>query len=73
MQFLCECSDTECVEQIELTAEEYESVREGPTQFALAPGHENGTIEQIVLETERFIMVEKLVAEEFLERVDPRN
>ena len=72
MQFVCECGDTECVEHIELTAEEYESVRAEPTHFALAPAHENGTIEEIILETERFIVVEKVVAEEFFEHTDPR-
>ena len=73
IQFLCECSRTECVEQIELTTHEYESVRAEPTQFALAPGHDNDAIERVILQTERYVVVDKFVAEEFLEQADPRS
>jgi hypothetical protein len=73
MQFLCECSDTECLEYIELTVEEYEEIREEPTHFALTAGHENGSVEKTAWETDRFVVVEKLVAEELLERTDPRT
>jgi hypothetical protein len=48
-------------------------VRDEPTYFAVAPGHEDGTVERSVLETERFVIVEKLVSEELLERTDPRR
>jgi hypothetical protein len=44
-----------------------------PTHFALRAGHENGSIEKTVWETERYVVVEKLVAEELLERTDPRS
>ena len=44
-----------------------------PTHFALMAGHENGSIEKTAWETERFVVVEKLVAEELLERTDPRS
>jgi hypothetical protein len=73
IQVVCECSDPECLEHIELTREEYEEVREEPTHFALMAGHENGSIEKTVWETERFVVVEKVVAEELLEQTDPRS
>jgi hypothetical protein len=38
LEFLCECGRLDCIEHIELTAPEYESVRAEPDQFALAPG-----------------------------------
>lgn len=31
--FLCECPDPSCTEIVELTLEEYEEIREGPTRF----------------------------------------
>jgi hypothetical protein len=73
IQFLCECSGPECLENIELTGEEYEEIRREPTFFALVAGHENGSIEKTVWETDRFVVVEKLVAEELLEQTDPRS
>ena len=73
IQVVCECSDRECIEHIELTREEYEEAREEPTHFALTAGHENGSIEKTIWETERFVVVEKVVAEDLLEQTDPRS
>lgn len=73
LEFLCECADADCVEHIDLTRQEYEEVRAEPTHFAIMPGHENGSVEKNVWETDRFVVVEKLVAERFLERTDPRG
>jgi hypothetical protein len=60
LEFLCECGHVECVEHIELTREEYEEVRAEPTHFVLMPGHENGSVERVIAETKRFVVVEKL-------------
>jgi hypothetical protein len=38
--FICECAEPSCRELVQLTLEEYERVREEPTRFFLAPGHE---------------------------------
>jgi hypothetical protein len=73
LQILCECADPECLEHVDLTREEYEEIREEPTHFALRAGHENGSLEKTVWETERFVVVEKFAAEELLERTDPRS
>jgi hypothetical protein len=73
LEFLCECGMLDCVEKIELTAPEYESVRAEPDHFALAPGHDDGSVESVLLETERFVIVEKFVAEGLLESTDPRS
>ena len=70
---MCECSDPECLEHIEVTGEEYEEIRAESTHFALTAGHENDSIEKTVWETERFVVVEKVVAEDLLERTDPRS
>ena len=73
LEFLCECDKSDCIERIELTAPEYESVRAEPDQFALAPGHKDGTVESVILETERFVIVQKLVARELAEETDARS
>src|SRR5581483_2357689 len=39
-RFLCECSNVDCNLQVPLTVPEYEMVREDPTQFVVAPGHD---------------------------------
>jgi hypothetical protein len=39
----------------------------------LKAGHENGSIEKTVWETDRFVVVEKVLAEDLLGRTDPRS
>ena len=73
MEFLCECSELQCDERVELTLQEYEEVRLEATHFLVRPGHENGRVEAVVWSTERFAVVEKDVARELLEVTDPRN
>jgi hypothetical protein len=47
-QFVCECSDSGCVEKVLLTRAEYADVRDYPTRFFLVPGHENETVDRVV-------------------------
>jgi hypothetical protein len=74
ISFVCECSDTDCMRQIPLTREEYERVREVPTRFAIAPGHEIPDIERVVEQSSRYFMVEKVEASGVLAaETDPRR
>jgi hypothetical protein len=58
--FVCECSRAGCSEAIELTVEEYESVRGDPTHFFVVPGHEDGRVDDgIVRRQERYTVVRK--------------
>jgi hypothetical protein len=61
LDWLCECADTDCVEQISMTLAEYGDVRANPLQFAVAPGptHVVPDAENIVVRSERFWVVEK--------------
>jgi hypothetical protein len=59
ISFVCECSDTDCAAQIELSSEEYEHIRSVPTWFAIAPGHEISEIEKVVAVNGRYATVEK--------------
>lgn len=71
--YLCECSDTDCIDTIELDKEEYERARRRPTTFFVVPGHERSGVEKVVEEHERYVLVEKLVAVETLVDEDPRS
>ena len=57
---ICECSDTNCAESLEITAEEYEAVRFEGTRFVVVPGHEQEGLERVVEGSGRFVVVEKL-------------
>jgi hypothetical protein len=74
-EFVCECADPECTDRVEASLTEYEEVREDPTTFLLAPGHEQKDIERVVADRGRFRVVEKVqsVVRRTVVRLDPRN
>jgi hypothetical protein len=73
VEFVCECSDPDCVSTVELKVDEYESVRSNSTWFFVKAGHDISEIERVVSENDGYAVVEKLVATEFAEEVDPRS
>jgi 5-bromo-4-chloroindolyl phosphate hydrolysis protein len=56
----CECADTNCIETLELSPEQYEAVRAEPRQFAVLPGHVYPDVENVVRESNGFVVVEKI-------------
>ena len=74
-EFVCECSDPNCVHRVHATLAEYEEVRDEPTTFLVAPGHEEGDIERVVEDRGRFRIVEKVHAamRRTVVRLDPRR
>lgn len=58
--WICECLDTECREEVQMTLGEYEQVRAHPNHFAVLRGHEEEAVEQIVEEHENYLVVAKL-------------
>jgi hypothetical protein len=74
-EFVCECSDPNCTHRIEASLTEYEEVRDDPTTFLIAPGHEQSDIEQVVSRRGRFEIVKKVQAavRQTVIRLDPRN
>jgi hypothetical protein len=73
--FLCECGDDNCTAPVRLTRREYEAVRSDPTHFVIAPGHEVVDVERVVLENDRYAVVEKFAgeAERIAAKTDPRG
>lgn len=58
-EFVCECDDRSCTHRIETPLEEYDRIREEPTRFLLAPGHENEAIERVVERRSQYWVVDK--------------
>ena len=72
--FHCECgSHSGCPEMVWMTLEEYEVVRDQDDRFALALGHENEELEQIVARNDRFVVVDKIAPAEPYVADDPRG
>jgi hypothetical protein len=59
MIIVCECGDEVCIEQIDLTREEYESVREDSAQFVVKPEHMFDRVEYVSAKTDRYWIVRK--------------
>jgi hypothetical protein len=73
-KFLCECADTNCVEMIELSIAEYESIRSSPVRFPVKLGHDYPEFERVVEEREHYVVVEKFgEAAMVAEKLDPRS
>ncbi len=72
--WVCECFDQSCSERIALSPEEYEQVRADAARFAVAPGHVEARIEDVVEQNERYWVVEKFgVGAVLCVKVDPRR
>ena len=59
--YLCECSDVQCTDRIELRLLEYESVRARPKSFFVVAGHEQLEVERVTDELDSYVVVEKIV------------
>ena len=73
-EFLCECADTNCVEMVELSIAEYESIRSSPVRFPVKLGHDYPQFERVVEEREHYVIVEKFgEAAMVVKKLDPRS
>ena len=57
--FICECGDAGCMDSIQLTYGDYESVRSHPRHFALLAGHELEG-DAVVAKHDGYTLVEKV-------------
>lgn len=56
---LCECGDASCHDPLNMTVDEYETIRSHPKQFAVLVGHEIPDCEKITSAHEGYLVVEK--------------
>ena len=74
VEFVCECSIDPCNEMVELTQQEYETLRSDPNRFAVSPGHAVPEVEVVVDRSDRYEIVAKLGAGiRVAEKLDPRG
>ena len=75
LTFVCECGRLGCTKLVQLTREEYESIRKNPRRFAIVDGHEILEAEEIVERHDRYVVVEKAgdPEAEIVEHTDPRR
>ena len=59
MSLVCECGDASCIEQIEVSPDEYRRLRSEPELFAIKPGHDVANVEEVVERGDRYWVVRK--------------
>ena len=59
MPVVCECARADCTTQIEISLDEYASVRRHPNRFIVASGHQEPAIEHVVQTRGEYVVVEK--------------
>jgi hypothetical protein len=72
VEFLCECSNTDCTDTIVLNLSEYERVRSNATWFLIKPDHDIRQVERVISRADGYAVVEKLIAVEYMEVTHPR-
>jgi hypothetical protein len=74
-EFVCECADPECAHRVTAELDDYEEVREKPTRFILAPGHDEPEIERVVDSEGEYVVVEKFgeTIRRIVRRLNPRT
>lgn len=74
ISFRCECAQLGCNELLELSVNEYESVRANPRRFIVVTGHQRPDVEQVVDVRPGYLIVEKRdQAGTVAEETDPRS
>jgi hypothetical protein len=75
MQLVCECGVRTCIERFSMDVAHYERLRADPTTFAVKPGHEVPSVEDVVEEHDDYLVVRKKPGEpaEVAVEEDPRS
>ena len=75
LEILCECGSASCTERITLPRADYESLRSDAHLFAVYPGHDEPTVEEVVSRHEGYDVVRKCAgtAEKIAEETNPRG
>jgi hypothetical protein len=71
--YLCECEEPTCTKIVELTREEYESVRAHAKRFLRVAGHQDSD-DRVIKNDDRFMVIEKRGEEgELVAERNPRS
>jgi CheY-like chemotaxis protein len=61
-QILCECGSPDCAKTLETTLDEYRAIRQDPTRFLVAPGHELAQGQRLVAGERAVAAVQQIAA-----------
>ena len=75
LHIVCECDRIECAERLTVDVEVYEKVRSDSGLFFVRPGHEDGSVENVVDTGRDYMIVRKRPGEpqQIAEQTDPRS
>lgn len=59
--FYCECADEKCAKRIPLTLKTYADLHKVRDHFVIAPEHEVPFIEDVIMKTDKYMIVRKHV------------
>jgi len=73
-EFVCECGNADCTQQLTMSLGEYERLRSDPRTFAVVAGHEARDVEEVVETQKRYLVVRKRTGEASIlaQAADPR-
>jgi hypothetical protein len=60
--FLCECSETTCMQSVRLSLTSYREARAIKRSFIMIPGHHDASVERVVTQREGYVLVEGLAS-----------
>jgi hypothetical protein len=63
LEFHCECSDLDCKVRISLSIDEYEKIHQQKDRFIIGKYHDIPTIEKVVEDKGKYLIVEKFALE----------
>jgi hypothetical protein len=75
LRVVCECGDQTCIEQLELSPQEYEGVRADAALFVVKPGHEDSDVETVVDQRSGYYVIRKApgAPQRIARETDPRR
>ena len=59
IRMICECGRRDCERKVAITVQEYEQTRSDPRRFVVVEDHVYPDVEEIVLDTGRYVVVQK--------------
>lgn len=61
LHFYCECSDIACLDRIVMDVDEYQTAHADTAQFTVLPGHQEPSVEAVVVERKGYSIVRKFI------------
>ena len=73
LEIICECGQPTCSATLTLTIGDYDDIHRQRDRFAVAPGHEDPTLERVVEKKDDLVVVDKFGTAEALAEAEERR